>query len=142
MKRFLFIPSFSVALLALLAGLGQAQSQSQLHSNSLGPSYDQTTETTIKGTVQGLNADLKAPIGEKLTIESEGKTIVAHVGKAVGIANRVSVGDSIEITGSLVSLRGTVLLLAREIKTSDGTLITLRNDRGYILSAPVVSFSR
>jgi hypothetical protein len=138
MKHFLFTAS-SIALLTLLAGLGQAQSQ--LQSNPFRPSYDRTTETTIKGIVQELKANLSAPLGEKLTVESDGKAIVVHVGKAVGIANRVSVGDSIDITGSLVNVRGTALLLARQIKTSDGTRITLRNDRGYLLSSPVVSSS-
>jgi hypothetical protein len=137
MKHCFFATSASIALLTLLAGLGQAQSQ--LQSNLFRPTYDRTTETTIKGTVRELKANLDVPMGEKLTVETDGKAIVVHIGKALGVATRVAAGDSVEITGSLVSVRGTAVLLARQIKTKDGALITLRNDRGYILSRPVVS---
>jgi hypothetical protein len=137
MKRWFLATSTSIALITSIAGPGRAQSQ--LQSNPSRPVYDRSTETTIKATVQELKADLSAPMGEKLTVESDGKAIVIQVGNAVGIANRVSVGDSVEITGSLLSVRGTALLLARQIKTSNGTLITLRSDRGYIFSGPVVS---
>lgn len=99
--------------------------------------YDRATELTLKGTVE----DVKQPTGQKgwpgthLTLKSNLGTFDVHVGPTSYISSQqfaLAKGDTIEVIGSKVNVRGQDALLARQI-TKDGKVLILRDEQGFPL---------
>jgi hypothetical protein len=107
-----------------------------------GPSFDTRTEARVTGTVEAVT-NVAAPDewccgaggGTHLTVKTATESIDVHLGPTVWLRERginLAVGDTVEIVGSRVTMRGAHVLLAREI-TKDATTWTLR---GFGRGAP------
>ena len=97
--------------------------------------YDQSTVTTVSGTVQSVDT-LTGRRGNfhmiQLTLKDSSGTIAVNVGPTFYLdEHKISfkAGDSVEVTGSKVQFNGNDVILAAQIKDGDKT-ITLRDDSG------------
>jgi DNA/RNA endonuclease YhcR with UshA esterase domain len=96
--------------------------------------YNPNTETTLKGTVQKVSetAGKRGFNGTHLEFKSGDTTYNVHVGPSAYIAKQgftFAPGDEIEVTGSKVNMGGSEVIIARQIKKADKTLV-LRNAQG------------
>jgi len=95
--------------------------------------YDPATETTFKGSVEAVTQPGRGQMmATHLTVKAgdEARDVM------LGPSNFISAkgfsfvkGDSIEVTGSKVTMRGTAYVIAREI-VKDGKTLTLRDKSG------------
>lgn len=133
-----------VALLGVLAGV-DALAQRGMHwrgSGGWGPGgaygkmYDPKTVETVKGEV--VKVDLVAPMkgmsaGVHLALKTDTETISVHLGPSWYLENqdvKLQPKDTIEITGSRVTLVGKPAIIAAQVKKGDETL-KLRDDAGF-----------
>jgi DNA/RNA endonuclease YhcR with UshA esterase domain len=96
--------------------------------------YDPKTEITVKGTVEDVQqyTGRHGMTGVHLILKTDSSTLDVHVGPSAYISQQhfsFAKGDSIEVVGSKITLRGTETLLAREI-TKDGKTLVLRDAQG------------
>jgi hypothetical protein len=99
------------------------------------PLYDPDTVTTVRGAVVSVSvvpARGRRSGGTHLQMETEGRTLDVHLGptwflEAQGFA--VTKGDTVEVTGSLLDLDGTTVLVARDVR-NDGRALRLRDEQG------------
>jgi hypothetical protein len=106
----------------------------------LGPMlYNPQTVTTVKGPVEKLE-DLPSMGGgggqgmqyRGVTLKTDQGSLMVHLGPGWFLDEKkfaVKVGDSVEATGSKVTLNNQPALIAREVKVNGATL-TLRDDQG------------
>ncbi len=97
--------------------------------------YDQSTVTTISGTIQSVDT-LSGRGGNfqliQLTVKDTSGTIAVNIGPAFYLDQQkilFKVGDAVEVTGSKVQFNGTDVILAAQVK-GGGKTITLRDDSG------------
>ncbi len=102
--------------------------------------YDQSTVTTISGTIQSVDT-LTGRSGNihmiQLTVKDSSGTIAVNVGPSFYLDEQkisFKAGDTVEVTGSKVQFNGTDVILAAKVKDGDNT-ITLRDDSGRPLWA-------
>jgi hypothetical protein len=103
------------------------------------PMYDVKTETTISGTVEGVDTvtgaggrGRHALGGTHLTVKTEKETLAVHVGPTQYLTEKgitLAKGDALEILGSRVTIGGESVVIARQIKKGDDTW-TLRDAFG------------
>ena len=105
-----------------------------------GPMYDAQAETRVTGTVEAVN-NVTGPDGASccgagggthVTLKTATESIEVHFGPAVWLREQgvnLAAGDTVEILGSRVMMRGAAVLLAREI-TKGGTTWKLRPGAG------------
>jgi hypothetical protein len=105
-----------------------------------GPVYDTRTETRVTGTVEAVK-NLAGPDGDcccgagggtHVTVKTATESIEAHLGPAVWLREQginLAAGDTVEILGLRVTMRGVPVLLAREVKKGETTW-TLRAGQG------------
>lgn len=117
-------------------------------AQSTGPGrmYDPATETTFKGTVeevtQATSASMKGMqmkgmgrgmMGTHLTVKTTGDEVrTVMLGPSTFSESKgfkFAKGDSVEITGSKVTMGGTDYIVAREV-VKDGKTLTLRDKTG------------
>ena len=95
--------------------------------------YDAATETTLKGTVDSVNQQERGPgWGTHLTLKTGETMHNIMLGPSSFLASKkftVSKGNSIEVTGSRVTINGTEYIIAREVIKQAETL-TLRDKTG------------
>jgi DNA/RNA endonuclease YhcR with UshA esterase domain len=96
--------------------------------------YDPKTEVTVKGTVQDVQqyTGRRGGTGVHLVLKTDSSTLNVHVGPSAYISQQhfsFAKGDSIEVVGSMTTVRGAEALLAREI-TKDGKTLVLRDAQG------------
>ena len=116
-------------LMAQTPGTGQASS----------PMYDVKTETTIKGTVEGVETvtgtggrGRRGLGGTHITVKTEKETLEVHVGPTAYLTEKgitLAKGDTLEILGSRVTIDKEPVVIARQIKKGDNTW-TLRDASG------------
>jgi hypothetical protein len=105
-----------------------------------GAIYDVDTVTTLRGTVTAVTvvpARGGRSGGTHLTLESEGAVTEAHLGPTWFLERedlKLSKGDAVEVTGSIVDSGGATFLVVREIKKG-AKVIRLRDERGLPLWA-------
>ena len=102
------------------------------------PRYDKTTEQTVSGTVQKVEAHegrMGAGTGVHLAFTTGDRVLDVHVGPARWLTEKqyeFTAGDRLTITGSSVKVDGADAFLAREI-VKDGKTLVLRNADGVPL---------
>jgi hypothetical protein len=105
-----------------------------------GPMPETQTQTHITGTVEAVK-NLAGPDddcccgaggGTHLTVKTASESIEVHLGPTVWLREQginLAAGDTVEILGSRVTMRGVPVLMAREVKKGESTW-TLRPGMG------------
>lgn len=101
------------------------------------PMYNAKTELTISGVVQEVK-EVPGPgrsSGLHLVLKGDTATYEVHLGPTWYLSQKkytFATGDQIEVTGSQVSLQGSEVVVARQVK-KDGETWTLRDENGIPL---------
>ena len=95
--------------------------------------YDPATETIFKGTINAITEGACCQMtGTHLTVKTDEGVREVMLGPSQFIASKgfsFSNGESIEVTGSKVTVGGTEYVIAREV-IKDGKTLTLRDKKG------------
>jgi hypothetical protein len=121
------------------------------HAPGPGPAYDPQSETTFKGTVADIKTGRsvlsrlfqmhtmglghKGPQEKQLLLKTGTDTVQVHLGPTTFLRERrveIGKGDTLEVTGSRVTIGDSQVFLAREIRTADAAW-TLRDAAGQPL---------
>lgn len=96
--------------------------------------YDKGTEAVTSGTIVSVESATNAalPRGTYLILRSGALTLNVHMGLFSPAAIPFAAGDAVQITGSLVSINGHQLLLARQVQSA-GKTVTVRSSNGFVL---------
>lgn len=98
--------------------------------------YDVNTENAITGTISEIaefSLGNNCPFGTALMINTNGDVKTIHLGPAWYLDNqeiKFSVGEKVEVTGSLVKYDNKDVIIAREVVREDGVLL-LRDEDGF-----------
>ena len=126
------IKSLSFAVGAILLSLTLTQAQTPKASKG-GRMYDPATETTLKGTIEAVTQGARGQMmGTHLTVKADNETRKIVLGPSKFISGKgfsFAKGDSVEVTGSKVTMGGTEYVIAREI-VKDGKTLQLRDKNG------------
>jgi hypothetical protein len=107
---------------------------------ALGGGYDPDTVTTLRGSVTAVTvvpSRRGRSGGTHVTLESDGAVKEAHLGPTWFLEQegvKLSKGDALELTGSVVDDDGASFLVAREIRKG-AEVVRLRDERGVPLWA-------
>lgn len=127
-----------VLIASLVASAPVAFGQQSNRTGMRMPAYDTSAETSIAGTVvEVVQPQRDRMMGTHLLVKTNTETIEVHLGPANFISREgftFTKGDSVEILGSKVPMRGSEVLIAREV-TKDGQKLTLRDETGRPLWA-------
>ena len=130
MKR--LIRTAAVALLITVGALSARAQSGQ--RGSMMRHYDPKTEVTFTGTVESVDhmgyANMRGN-NVHLTVRTGNETTDVHLGPAAFIEGKMTFrkGDTVEITGSKVTMMAKTAVVAREVKKGDQVL-TLRDENG------------
>ena len=126
------IKSMSLAAGAMLLSVALASAQTP-KAGKAGRMYDAATETTLKGTVEAVIQNARGQMmGTHLTLKAGQETRDVMLGPSSFITSNgfsFAKGDSIEVTGSRITMGGTEYVVAREV-VKDGKTLTLRDKTG------------
>lgn len=125
MKKLLI---FSAVMLFAGSAFSQGMGQRRMF-------YDQSTVTTISGTIQSVDT-LTGRRGNfhliQLMVKDTSGTIAVNIGPSFYLDQQkisFKAGDAVEVTGSKMQFNGNDVILAAVVKYGDKT-ITLRDDSG------------
>ena len=122
--------SLTAGVLLLSAVLASAQGP---HAGKNMRMYDPATEITLKGTVEAVNQQTRGQMmGTHLTIKAGDETREVMLGPGSFITGKgfaFAKGDSVEVTGSKITMGAMEFLIAREV-VKDGKTLTLRDKTG------------
>lgn len=130
----LLLKSVGVAVGAVLIGSALLSAQPQ-NRRAGARMYDPATEVTLNGTIDSVCAGTWGHMtmgGTHLTLKAENGTIEVMLGPSAYIASKnftFAVGDTIQVTGSKVSMGAMEFVIAREV-VKDGKTLTLRDKNG------------
>jgi hypothetical protein len=134
----------SLKRLLMFGGMGFAVALASLAAAQTGPGqgskmYDVKTETTVAGTVEGVETitgsggkGRRGLGGTHLSVRTSAGPVEVHVGPTGYLAEQKIVlakGDELEILGSRVTIDNESVLIARQIKKGDKTWV-LRDATG------------
>ena len=95
--------------------------------------YDPATEVTLKGTVEAVNQQSGGQMmGTHLTVKAGDESREVMLGPANFITGKgfaFAKGDSVEVTGSKITMGAMEFVIAREV-AKDGKTLTLRDKTG------------
>ena len=95
--------------------------------------YNPATETSLKGTIETVTEGARGQMmGTHLTVKTAEGTREVMLGPSQFIASKhfsFAKGDSVEVTGSKVTMGGSDYVVAREV-VKDGKALTLRDKSG------------
>jgi len=135
----LFTGLCAVALLSLISPLALIQAQTAaIETRHAEPYYDITREVTLTGTVSSvLNAPSAGKIaGSHLLLQTASGEIDASLGRW-GLQGKgalsVAVGDQIEVTGTMKTLREKPVFVVRTVKAG-GQIYMIRTQYGIAIS--------
>jgi hypothetical protein len=118
------------AVLLLSAVVASAQGPKGHRSTRM---YDPATETTFKATVEAVKQPTRGQMmGTHLTVKAGEENRDVMLGPATFLTEKgftFAKGDSIEVTGSQVTMGRTAHVIAREV-VKDGKTLTLRDKSG------------
>jgi len=121
-------------LMACLAAPVTAATESQPARGVVGQ-YDAAHEMTINGTVQQVinKRVMGSPVGMHLMISGTNGLVDAHVGPYLtkSMQQAVHTGLSLQVVGSMVTVRGKQILLVRQM-IYGGQTVTVRNINGFL----------
>ena len=130
-----------VLLYASFAG-AQPQQTAVAQANT---SYDVSRETTLVGKVLSYTAESAVPpIGAHVSIQTVYGPVDVHIGSAKLLEQNhftLSAGDSVRITGEVITYGQTTTFAARIIENGTQS-ITVRNTKGQVLQMPAVHVAR
>ena len=98
--------------------------------------YDVNTENAITGTISEIaefSLGNNCPFGTALMVSTDGGVKTVHLGPAWYLDNqeiKFSVGEAVEVIGSVVKYDNSDVIIAREITRKDGVLL-LRDKDGF-----------
>jgi hypothetical protein len=101
-----------------------------------GGNYNPATETTLTGTIDGVNtmpSQGRGGGGLHFVLTTSSGPIEVHVGPASFVSSKnvtFAKGDALTVVGSKVTMAGQDVVIAREIKKGDQVL-TLRDANGF-----------
>lgn len=129
----------AVASLALAAPALPQPGGGMGMGGGMGPRlYNPQTVITVKGAVEKLSELSMGPGGgmgmkfRELLLKTDKGSLMVHMGPIWYLDQKkfaVKVGDTLEVTGSQVTLNNQPAIIAREVKV-DGQTIKLRDDQG------------
>lgn len=135
-KQLLKVAVYLVASGVVSGALAQAAQRGRQG----GPMYDMKTEASFAGTVDTVESVTRPDRsgrrslgGTHLILKTVAETLEVHLGPSAFLMDKkinILKGDAVEILGSRVTIDGTQVLLAREIKKGDNTW-TLRDASGH-----------
>lgn len=100
---------------------------------NIGPKYDATTETTLKGTVEEIKVVPGPGEGEHLVVKSGDQSVLVHVAPGTFLKEmdvEFAKGDDVEVVGSKIkNAEGQDEILAREVTKKNNSLV-LRDKKG------------
>jgi hypothetical protein len=141
-RRFVMIRSMChirVAAVPLLLGMAVVVAASQSPSRPRARVYDPASETKITGTVESVNENTRGPMrGIHLIVKVGDESRTVRLGPSDFLTAKgfsFAKGDSVEVTGSKVSVAGAESIIAREV-IKDGKTLTLRDKSGTPQWAP------
>jgi hypothetical protein len=95
--------------------------------------YNPATETTLNGTIEAVTEGARGQMmGTHLTVRAADGVREVMLGPTQFIASKhfsFAKGESVQITGSKVTMSGTEYVVAREV-VKDGKTLTLRDKTG------------
>lgn len=96
--------------------------------------YDKSSEVVNNGTVAsiGVQRNGTLPRGTYLVLHSGALTLNVQMGLLSPASVPFAVGDQVQVIGSIASIRGQQVLLARQVQFSGKTL-TVRSAHGFVL---------
>lgn len=123
----------SFVFLAALAAFGQQMGAGRGPGRGMS-NYDPKTEMTVAGTVQEvqLQTGRRGNSGTHAVVKTQDGLLNVHMGPTAFLAKEglsLAKGDSVEITGSKVTVGGKDAFIAREVK-KDGKSYVLRDSAG------------
>ncbi len=143
LTRIFFLGNAVFVLVLLSASFADAQQPTAVaEANS---SYDVSRETTVTGKVLSYIAESSAPpIGAHVSIQTLYGPVDVHIGSAKLLEQKgfnLAAGDSIRITGEVISYGQTPTFAARIIENGTQS-VTVRNTKGQVLQMPAVHVAR
>jgi hypothetical protein len=141
------IVSAVVALLAMsLTASADGPTAMQARAAAAAPKYDISKEITVEGTVASVVTKPTPGMlaGAHALLTTSSGAVDAHLGiYAMRGANALALaaGESVKMTGVLVSIKGRPVLLVRTVQSGHG-LYTIRNSHGILLRPASASATR
>jgi hypothetical protein len=116
-----------------------ARAQQSKYTGGL-PKYDQATEVTTSGTIRAIERqqNLTTVPGTYVTLQTVPITFSVHMGMWNAAKMPFHVGDQVQVTGSLITVGGKQMLLARTVSSASET-ITVRTTGGQPLRPSAVA---
>src|SRR5271155_5357243 len=112
-----------LAAFLLCAGVLAASAAPAQQSKWL-PKYDKATEVTTSGTIQAIERtqDRSTVPGTYVTLQTVPLTFSVHMGMWSAARMPFHVGDQVQVTGSLITVGGKQILLARTVSSASQTI--------------------
>jgi hypothetical protein len=130
-----FFAAALFGLLVLIAGMiTTASAQQRTHILRMGQ-YNKASEVVVTGTIQSIQTEdgtSSLPRGTYLTLLSPPLTLNVQMGLFGAASIPFKAGDSVSVTGSLMTVNGAQILLARLVQSSTHS-ITVRSKHGFIV---------
>jgi len=144
LKIRLFLGSALFAGALLYVSFAGAQQQ-QMPAAQANVTYDVGRETTLVGKVISYTAESSVPpIGAHVSIQTSYGPVDVHIGSAKLLEQKqftLAAGDSVRITGEVVSFGQSSTFAARIIENGTQS-VTVRNNKGQVLQMPAVRVAR
>jgi hypothetical protein len=126
------IKFISLSIGAIVLSFALAQAQAPTRGNA-GRIYDPATETTVKGAIEAVTQVANGRmVGTHIALKVDDQIRNVVLGPSGFISNRgfsFGKGDSIEVTGSRVTVTNTDYIIAREV-VKEGKTLKLRDKSG------------
>ncbi len=141
-RFFLGSAVFAGALLFTSFAGAQQQPSAVAQANM---TYDASRETTLVGKVISYTEQSSVPpIGAHVSIQTASGIVDVHIGSAKLLEQKrftLSAGDSVRITGEMISVGESSTFAARIIENGMQS-VTVRNSKGQVLQMPAVHVAR
>jgi hypothetical protein len=128
------LPVVLVALFAVPAGAQAADASAPARGPV--PMYNNAHEITINGSVQQVvtKREIGSPAGMHLIVSGATGTVDAHIGPYLtkSMKSAMHTGLPLEVVGTMITIRGKQMLLARQLKYGGQTLY-VRSKGGTLL---------
>jgi len=133
---------FAGALLSISFASAQQQQAAVAQTYS---TYDASRETTLVGKVISYTEQSSVPpIGAHVSIQTASGIVDVHIGSGRLLEQKrftLSAGDSVRITGEVISVGDSSTFAARIIENGTQS-VTVRNSKGQVLQMPAVHVAR
>ena len=96
--------------------------------------YDKSAEVVTSGTIVSIQAHRNAtlPRGTYMVLRSGALTLNVHMGLFSAATIPFATGELVEVMGSLISMNGSQILLARQVQSAHQKL-TVRSSNGFVV---------